>query len=235
MVPNRLRGIIHCHSKYSYDSITSIDSYLRFARKQNLDFVILTDHNTTEGSRSLRDTASVHIPHLTVPLAAEYYTDCGDIIAVFLKREIQARTLREFVDEARTQGAVLLLPHPYVGHTEIERLAQEADLIEVFNSRVSDQQNTKASELAASMNKRIYAGTDAHLSNSLGRVIVAVENHGDLRTSLLNGKLEWLAEKTTKWEIVASQMIKSCKERDPLLAWNLMRGGFRHIRRQLVG
>jgi predicted metal-dependent phosphoesterase TrpH len=235
MVPSHLRGIIHCHSKYSYDSITSIESYLRFARKQNLDFVILTDHNTTAGSRSLRDMASVHIPHLTVPLAAEYCTDCGDMIAVFLKREIQARTLREFVDEARTQGAALLLPHPYVGHTEIERLAQEADLIEIFNSRVSDQQNTKASELAASMNKRVYAGTDAHLSNSLGRVIVAVQNHGDLRTSLLNGKLEWLAQKTTKWETVASQMIKSCKKRDPLLAWSLLRGGFRHIRRQLVG
>jgi predicted metal-dependent phosphoesterase TrpH len=235
IIPNVLRGIIHCHSKYSYDSITSIRSYLRFARKQHLDFVILTDHHTTKGSRALRDAAAVHMPHLDVPLAAEYFTDCGDVVAVFLKCEIQAIALKEFVDEARKQGAVLLLPHPYVSHKEIELVAEECDLIEAFNSRASDQQNAKAAELAANINKRTYAGGDAHLSNSLGRVIVEVENRGDLRTSLLNGKLDWVAEKTPKWEIAASQMIKAWTKRDPSVAWNQVRGGFHYIRHRFVG
>ena len=233
--PNVLRGIIHCHSKHSYDSITSIRSYLRVARKQNLDFVILTDHHTTKGSRALRNAATVHMPRLDVPLAAEYCTDCGDVIAVFLKHELQALTLKQFVDEARKQGALLLFPHPYVSHKKIERLAEECDLVEVFNSRASDQQNAKAAELAANMNKRTYAGADAHLSNSLGRVIVEVEKHGDLRTSLLSGKLNWVAEKTPKWEIAASQMIKAWTNRDASVAWNQVRGGFRYIWHRFVG
>lgn len=235
MISNSLRGIIHCHSKYSYDSIISIDSYLRFARKQNLDFVILTDHNTMKGAQALRDAAAVHMPHLEVPLAAEYFTDCGDVVAVFLKCEIQALALKEFVDEARRQEAVLLFPHPYVSHKEIERVAEACDLIEVFNSRVSDQQNARAAELAANMKKRIYAGADAHLSHSLGRVIVEVENRGDLRTSLLHGKLDWAAEMTPRWEIAASQMIKAWTKRDPSTAWNQVRGGFRYIGRRIVG
>ena len=232
---NCLRGIIHCHSRYSYDSIISIESYLHFAQRHNLDFVIVTDHNTTKGSQALREAAAIHMPGVEVPLAAEYLTDCGDIIAAFLKSEVRARTFREFVNEAKAQGAVLLFPHPYVSHREIERLAEECDLIEVFNSRASDPQNAKATELAASMKKRAYAGTDAHLSNSLGRVVVEVENRGDLRTSLLHGKLDWVAEKTPRWEIGASQMIKACKMRDPLLAWNLARGGFRYTWRRFVG
>jgi hypothetical protein len=175
------------------------------------------------------------MPQLHVPLAAEYFTDCGDVIAVFLKHEIQALALKQFVDEARRQGAILLFPHPYVSHKEIERVAEECDLVEIFNSRVSDQQNARAAELAANMNKRTYAGADAHLSNSLGRVIVEVEKRGDLRTSLLNGKLDWVAEKTPKWEIAASQMIKAWTSRDPSVAWNQVRGGCRYIWHRVVG
>jgi hypothetical protein len=154
---------------------------------------------------------------------------------VFLERDIRATTLKAFVDEARMQGAILLLPHPYVGHKNIERVAEECDLVEVFNSRASDQQNAKAVELAGSMNKRTYAAADAHLANSLGRVIVEVEKRDDLRTSLLNGKLDWVAEKTPKWEIATSQMIKAWTNRDPSVAWNHVRGGGRYIWRRLVG
>jgi hypothetical protein len=108
-------------------------------------------------------------------------------------------------------------------------------LIEVFNSRISEQQNARAAELAANMKKRTYAGADAHLSNSLGRVIVEVENRGDLRTSLLHGKLDWVAEMTPRWEIVASQKIKAWTKRDPSLAWNQVRGGLRYIGRWFIG
>jgi predicted metal-dependent phosphoesterase TrpH len=235
-VPKRLlRGIIHCHSKYSYDSVTSIGSYLRFARKHNLDFIIVTDHDSTKGSQALREAAAMHMPSLNVPLAAEYLTDCGDIIAVFLKSELQARTLDEAVSEARAQGAILLFPHPYVSHKEIRRMAEVCDLIEVFNARASDGQNKKAADLAASVGKVVYAGADAHLSNSLGRVIVQVDDHGDLRASLLKGKMSWVCEKTPKWEIAASQAIKAYKRRDIFVAWNLVRGGARYMWRRLAG
>lgn len=232
---DRLRGIIHCHSKYSFDSIVSTRAYLRAASKYQLDFVILTDHNTIEGSAALRKMAARQMPHLQVPLAAEYLTDCGDVIAVFLQSEIKATNLSDFVREARAQDAVLLFPHPYVSHTEIPRLAEACDLIEVFNSRAKSPENRKAAELAASVNKQTYAGSDAHLAAGLGRVVIQLENRGDLKTSLLEGKKTWTEAATPLWEIAASQMIKAWKRRELSLAWNLVRRGMWHFRTLLAG
>src|ERR1700720_2223317 len=39
------RGIIHCHSYHSYDCAISIAAYLRLAKKYQLDFIVLTDHD----------------------------------------------------------------------------------------------------------------------------------------------------------------------------------------------
>lgn len=233
--PERLRGIIHCHSKYSFDSVTSIGSYLRAARKYKLDFIVLTDHGTTAGSAALRKAAARSLPQLQVPLAAEYLTEYGDIIAVFLQSEIRARTLAEFVGEAQAQGALLLLPHPYVSHQEIPRLAEACDLIEVFNSRASISRNKRAEELATAANKRTFAGSDAHLSVSLGRVVLQLENRGDLRTSLIEGSRSWIRTATPLWEIGVSQLIKAWKRRDPSLAWRVAYRGMTHLRAKLWG
>lgn len=233
--PDPLRGIVHCHSKYSFDSMISTRSYLRAARRHKLDFIILTDHDTIEGSAALRKAAAREMPHLQVPLAAEYLTEYGDVIAVFLQSEIKVAALADFIGEARTQGALLLFPHPYVSHKDIPRLAEACDLIEVFNSRAPARQNQKAAELAASVNKQTYAGSDAHLAASLGRVVIQLENRGDLKTSLLEGRMSWTESATPRWEIAASQMTKAWKRQDPSLAWNLVRRGLRHIRAQVAG
>lgn len=233
--PDRLRGIVHCHSKYSFDSMVSTCRYLRAARRHKLDFIILTDHDTIEGSMALRKAAAREMPHLQVPLAAEYLTECGDVIAVFLQSEIKAPTLAEFVGEARAQGALLLFPHPYVSHKEVPRLAEACDLIEVFNSRAPANKNQKAAELAGSVNKQTYAGSDAHLAASLGRVILQLENRGDLKTSLLEGRRSWTEAATPLWEIAASQMIKAWKRRDPSLAWSVVNRGMRRIRARVAG
>src|SRR5436309_1302263 len=45
-----LRGVIHCHSRFSYDSLIPINAYLRFAERHSLDFIVLTDHDTIAGS-----------------------------------------------------------------------------------------------------------------------------------------------------------------------------------------
>lgn len=235
ITPDHLRGIIHCHSKYSFDSMVSTRSYLNAARRHKLDFIILTDHDTIEGSAALRKAAAREMPHLQVPLAAEYLTEYGDVIAVFLQSEIKTPTLAELIGEARAQGAILLFPHPYVSHKEIPRLAEACDLIEVFNSRAPARQNQKAAELAASINKQTYAGSDAHLATSLGRVIIQLENRGGLKASLLEGRMNWTEEVTPRWEIAVSQMIKAWKKRQPALAWSLVRRGMWHILARVGG
>lgn len=219
-----LRGIIHCHSRYSHDSFVPIRTYLRIARKQKLDFIILTDHDTAAGSSALRAAASRQLPNLEVPLAAEYLTSEGDVIAAFLDAEVNTHFFPQFVAEARRRNGLLLLPHPCVGHRSAEMVAKECDLVEVLNCRARPAQNLRAGELAQSLGKRAYAGSDAHFVRDLREAILTVDNLGSLRESLLHGRIRWEEPRlTSRWEYGASQMIKSWKKRDPSLALRMLR------------
>jgi len=228
-----LRGVIHCHSKYSYDSMTDISSYLKAAKKSELDFVILTDHDNVEGARRLRAEAARTMPALEVPLAAEYLTDQGDVIAAFLTEEVRSRSFPQFVEEARRREALLFLPHPYVGHKAPEEIGPQCDLIEVFNCRTSESKNARAADLAKRLDKRAFAGSDAHFAWSISSAVVEVENLGSLRTSMLNGEIKWASPRQThRSEYGASQLIKAWKRRDARLAARLMRSGFARILRR---
>lgn len=214
-VSDHYRGVIHIHSTYSFDSITEIDTIIAFAQRENLDFVILTDHDTTCGSQALCERGRELGLDIIIPLAAEYHTSHGDIIAVFLVREIVEKEFSVFVEDALTQNALLLLPHPYVGHNDLETMASRADMIEVFNGRVSTEHNMSAELLAMQFKKPVYYASDAHLSSSLANTIISVERKGDLRESLLTGTIR--AEKMlplARADITVSQIIKSIKTRD---------------------
>jgi predicted metal-dependent phosphoesterase TrpH len=218
------RGIIHCHSQYSYDSLTSISAYLKIAQRQSLDFIILTDHDTIAGSQALKAAATRRLPHLQVPIAAEYQTDEGDVIAAFIDGEVRARKFTDFVREVREQNGLLLLPHPYVGHPAPDLVAAACDLVEVFNCRTRESKNSRAYELARSLGKHGYAGADAHFARSICSAVVEVENRGSLRGSILNGSPSWKTPRpTSRWEFGASQLIKAWKRRDAALALRMLR------------
>jgi hypothetical protein len=222
--PHYLRGVIHCHSNYSYDSFTPVSSYLKTARQYQLDFIILTDHDTLKGAHALQAAAARLMPKLAVPLAAEYLTDEGDVIAAVVPEDVRARTFSEFVAEARQKDAVLLLPHPFVGHRSPERIAAECDLIEAVNCRTSNSKNLRAAGLARSLGKRTYAASDAHFGRGIADAIVEVEDLGSLRASLLHGQIRWQRSRPAmRWEYGASQLVKSWKRRDARLALRLLK------------
>ncbi|MGH7988472.1 MAG: PHP domain-containing protein [Candidatus Binataceae bacterium] len=223
--PVRFRGIIHCHSHYSHDSLVSTRSYLRAARHHKLDFIILTDHDSVAGARELKSAAARQMPELTVPLAAEYLTDQGDVIAAFIEQEIRPRNFADFIRAARDANAVLMLPHPYVGHRSPERIAERVDLIEVVNCRTSSARNARALELANSLGKPVYAGSDAHFARSIDNAIVELDNLGTLSSSLTRARIGWAPPRfTSRWEYGASQLIKAWKRGDARLALRLLRG-----------
>ena len=144
----KYRGIIHFHSKYSYDSLLGIEEIVEFAKQNNLNFLCLTDHNTIEGAIELYNYVQKKKLDIEVIIGAEYKTSLGDIIALCIKEEITEMEFDAFVAEVRRQNGVLLLPHPYKGHRNIEYIASKVDLIEVFNSRVKDEDNHRALLLA---------------------------------------------------------------------------------------
>ncbi|MHC5056315.1 MAG: PHP domain-containing protein [Planctomycetota bacterium] len=210
-----LRGIIHFHSRYSPDSITTIARILNIAKRLSLDFMILTDHNSIRGSIELARRADVMGLPLEVPIAAEYRTDYGDVIAAFIQKEVVSRDFRSFVSEVGEQGGLILLPHPFVSHREVELLASHAHLIESFNGRYGAAENEAARALALRHRKPCYFSSDGHTTIGLRQVVLSVERKKTLRESLLNGEIH--AEScmpTKKADVVFSKLVNIVKTGD---------------------
>jgi len=206
------RGIIHLHSRYSFDSILTINAILRICLREKLNFVILADHNTIKGSIALRKLAIRRGVDVEVPISAEYATEYGDVIAAFIKEEIRTSNFSELLREVKRQGGILLMPHPYHGHSQVEVVAEQADLIEVFNGRITPEKNALARELAKRLNKPGYFASDAHLAINAANVIVEVEKMVDLKESLLRKEIRPVkAEYTGRLEIPFSQFVKAIK------------------------
>jgi len=214
-----LRCLAHIHTRFSFDSWLSPHKILARARRSGADVLIVTDHNTILGSAEVHRLAQGN-PRFTV-IAAEYKTEKGDVIGLFLKAEITARQSGEVMDEIHKQGGLVLLPHPYKGHKLDDELLAKVDLIETFNARCSSEENAKAEELSRTLNKPGLAGCDAHCAPELQAVVnefeaVAATEH-DLRRSLLTSPRRIQIQPVSRIYQPYSQMIKACKTRDARL------------------
>jgi predicted metal-dependent phosphoesterase TrpH len=217
------RGLIHFHSKYSYDSILSIKSIVNFALKENLNFLVLTDHDAISGSIALKEYINKNNYNIEVLISAEYNTEYGDIIALNINSEIKNMEFDLFVNEVKEQNGLLLLPHPYKGHKHIDYISTRVDLIEVFNARTDDISNEKAYRLAETNNIRKYYSTDAHNYASLKNSIIEFKNKGSLVESLTQSEIKQVSSiKSYYIETIYSQFIKAIKLKNLFLLKSLM-------------
>lgn len=218
------RGLIHFHSYYSYDSILSMKQIINFALKNDLNFLVLTDHDTINGSLELKEYVKKNKIELEIIIAAEYKTEYGDVIALDIDFEITDMNFDNFVLEVKKQNGLILFPHPYVGHINIDKIAKYSDLIEIFNSRIDDINNHKAAELAKKYNKFVYFASDAHTEMSLKNSIIEFEKCASFKESLLKSKVNQITNyKNYNFEIIYSQLIKSVKHRNFRLFYSVMK------------
>ena len=223
------KGLIHFHSQYSTDSVLSIKKISRFLIKNKLNFAILTDHNTLEGSQKLREKLKFH-SDIEIPLAAEYKTNLGDIIAVFINQEIKAKEFNAFVEDVRAQNGLILFPHPFKNHQEIEKIAHQCDLIEVFNSQCDDGMNQQAVKLAYEFKKQTYCASDAHLGCDMDKALIAIKKSNSLKNELKNGEIVPLSCKKIKhYNIYLTQIFRVFKERNYQLLVNFIKRQFKKL------
>jgi MYXO-CTERM domain-containing protein len=109
-------GDFHVHSRESGDARPALDEIGRFARGQGLDFVVLTDHNTTSTLDFLVDAQSRHPELLLVP-GVEYTTYVGHANAIGATGYVSPRvgegtSLKDAVDAFHEQGALFSINHP---------------------------------------------------------------------------------------------------------------------------
>ena len=202
------------------DSMLQPSRIVREARRHGAEVLIVTDHNTIRGSREVQKLAAGG--PLLVPTAAEYQTEKGDIIGVFLKDEIHLGSAEDTIRQIRDQGGLVVLPHPFKAHRLDDLLLAGIDLLEVCNSRCSMKENASAKELAERLGRPTIGGADAHCANELGTVMnrfssEAPQNEESLREALLSAPRQIEFQPVSGIFRPYSQMIKAVKTRNPAL------------------
>jgi hypothetical protein len=163
----------HLHTAASGDAVTTLDQLAARVEQAGLDVVCVTDHNVT--------SAAVQAVHRGISgrviVGEEIRTADGDVIGLFLTERIPyVLPLAEVVARIRAQGGLVYLPHPFdlarssLGDKAAALCAAgHADVVEVFNAKISDDAvNQQAAALAARFGLPGAAGSDAHDPPGIG-------------------------------------------------------------------
>ncbi len=112
-------GDFHVHTLESGDARPSLDAVATFARERGMDFVALSDHNTSSHLDFIGDVQARHPEVLLVP-SVEFTTVRGHANAfgatayVDHRLGFEGRTLAQAVAEYAAQDALFTLNHPTV-------------------------------------------------------------------------------------------------------------------------
>jgi predicted metal-dependent phosphoesterase TrpH len=181
----------HCHTRYSADSLTSLEKALETCRKNGIQRLVITDHNTIAGAKLAARLA----PQVFIP-GEEVMTQEGELLAAYVQEEIPAGLpALEAISLLRAQGAFISVSHPFDrmrhGHwaaDDLKRIAPLVDAIEIFNARcMLPWYNSQAAAFARKHHLPGTAGSDAHVPGEIGGAVMLVDDFSDaegLRLSL---------------------------------------------------
>ena len=189
----------HIHSKYSSDSLMSPEKIIRVAQQRGFNCIAITDHNSIKGAVEAKQYEN---KKMKILIGEEIITNLGELIGVNIKKEIQEKEFFKALDEIKEQGGISILPHPYKGHKDVEKIAKHVDIIEAYNSRLTKKLNNKARLLAGKFNKPFLAGSDAHFYCDIGN-----------SRNLLNNCFSIVFSSAFYWTISISQIIKAIKKK----------------------
>ena len=83
--PTMLRIEFHCHTRYSKDSLASLERLVKACHRKGIDRVVVTDHNSIAGARAAQELD----PELVI-VGEEIKTTRGEILAAFITEEVPA-------------------------------------------------------------------------------------------------------------------------------------------------
>ncbi|HJW20601.1 MAG TPA: PHP-associated domain-containing protein, partial [Candidatus Nitrosotalea sp.] len=202
-----LKVELHCHNEFSnfqlgpketpYDCGVTVMQQLDKAHETSLDAFFITNHNTVNGYSSLLEYQQNHEKYKKIRVypGEEITTDQGiHVLAFGLNQTVKAgNSLEEILDIVKSQGAVSCAPHPFGLSNGLRERAALCNLIEVFNSNNVDRySNLRAYHFANASNLIQVAGSDSHVTSTLGRctnIIDSENNLDDILYALRHGKV----------------------------------------------
>ncbi len=184
---------LHCHSYYSIDGFSSPEALLKTAIKRGLDGIAITDHDTTAGWKEAEKAAKKL--NAILILGQEIKTKKGDILGLFLNKEIKSRDPFLVIKEIKAQGGIVIIPHPFhFPHhfrDDLTKYRNLIDGIEVLNSRsLFPSAIKKALIFAQKYNLALVGGSDAHVHFNVGDAFTVVEakNVNEVKKAILERK-----------------------------------------------
>ncbi|MGI9020917.1 MAG: PHP domain-containing protein [Solirubrobacterales bacterium] len=175
---------LHMHTDHSPDCATPPLALLEAAKEAGLGAIAITDHNEVSGAFAARDLAE-EIGGIKVIVAEEVKTaEQGEVIGLFLTERIErGLTMDETIAEIRRQGGLVYVPHPFdrlhsvPDYEHLLDIVEEIDILEVFNPRVTlTAFNEEAVRFAAKYRIVPGAGSDSHVAQGLGSVMIRVHD-----------------------------------------------------------
>lgn len=179
---------LHMHTHYSKCSNLDTGTILKLAKKCKLDGIAITDHHEIKGALEVKKLNKDK--DFEVIVGEEVSTNYGDVLAYYLNKKIDAIDFYEVADEARKQGALIAIAHPFrttLVHNHkfklpIEKVRKKIDAVECFNARTLPGDNKKANKIADRLKIAKTAGSDAHFWFEIATAYTIFD--GNLRTAL---------------------------------------------------
>lgn len=191
-----LKADLHVHTEYSLDCGTPLDKIIGRCLEKGIGCIAIADHGTAEGALKLQENAPI-----IVIVAEEILTTHGEIMGMFLKESIPSGlSVAETIAHIKAQGGLVNIPHPFdifrqsaLRNHIIEEIADQIDIIEVFNSRsLPPQLSGKARAFARKHGLTQGAGSDAHTLLEIGNAYVEMpefKGKDDFLKALTRGKI----------------------------------------------
>ena len=170
----------HVHSFFSGDGVSSPEALIASAKKRGLDGLALTDHNTSDGCRYLRDKGLLRedgdpVDDFLVIPGVEVSTAEGHLLClgVWLPNGLAGTPAHEVTDMVHSLGGLVIPAHPYdrmrsgIRERVLDRLPMDG--LEVFNAATTLQRhNHRALQYARHRALPQTAGSDAHHHAAVG-------------------------------------------------------------------
>jgi predicted metal-dependent phosphoesterase TrpH len=190
-----IRADLHVHTDASFDSRSRPELVIAQCRRLGLDVVVLTDHETVSTAARLQSRAK----NPRVVIGEEIMTTDGELIGLFLNAAVTGKpTPKAAALAIKEQGGLVYLEHPYddrrrhMSERAIEEIADQIDIVEVFNGRSEPKANRRAEDLCSILGAAPGAGSDAHTIGEIGNVFVEMEDYAsptDFLDSLRRGRI----------------------------------------------